>query len=209
VSALDEVKSILLFHRKPIDQLSHATIALTNASATSVNLLKIILKKFYAITPTYVTMQPNLDEMLVEAEAALLIGDDALTAAASLTDSSIQVTDLATLWRERTGFGMTFAVWAVREKVALQSPEKIKALYQAFIASKEKGLTDLQPIVDRAVTTLGGSRAEWDTYFRTLTYDFDADLQRGLSYYFELCHEQGLLPRAVSLRFWSNPEETR
>lgn len=209
VSATQEVKSILLFHKKPLDQLQQATIALTNASATSVNLLKVILHKYYASNPNYVTSQPDLAKMLEHADAALLIGDDALTAAAELADTTIQVTDLATLWREHTGFGMTFAVWAVREEVVRQSPAKVQALYEAFIASKAKGIEHLQPIVERAVQQLGGEPAEWEAYFRTLTYEFGPDMQQGLRYYFELCHEQGLLSQPVELRFWPNLEETR
>lgn len=209
VSAIHEVKSILLFHRKPLEQLHQATVALTNASATSVNLLKVILHKYYESTPNYVTMQPNLSEMLSNADAALLIGDDALTAAATLTDEKIQLTDLAALWREHSGFGMTFAVWAVREEIAIQSPAHLQTIYEAFLASKAKGIAELAPIVDRAVHELGGDRTTWETYFRTLTYDFDPAIQQGLAYYFELCHEQGLLPHAVTLRFWPNLEETR
>ena len=209
VSATHEVKSILLFHLKPLDQLQESTIALTSASATSVNLLKVILQKYYACTPNYVTMKPDLAMMLRDADAALLIGDDALTAAAMPVHEDIQVTDLAALWREHTGYGMTFAVWAVREEVARRSPEHIQALYEAFLESKAKGLGDLQPIVDRAVQALGGEPVVWENYFRTLTYDFGPDIQQGLLYYFELCHEQGLLHQAVPLRFWLNPEEIR
>lgn len=204
VSATQEVKSILFFHRKPLHALNNSTIALTNASATSVNLLKVIMKKFYGCSPHYITTQPDLASMLAVADAALLIGDDALTAAASLGESDIQVTDLAALWREHTGYGMTFAVWAIREEVVEQATAQISALYQAFLVSKAEGIAHLQPIVDRAVRELGGSASEWDSYFRTITYDFGPEMQQGLAYYFQLCHEEGLLSHAVQLRFWTN-----
>ena len=47
VSAYGEVNSILLFHEKPLREIANGHIMLPTTSATSVNLLKIILEKFY------------------------------------------------------------------------------------------------------------------------------------------------------------------
>ena len=51
--------------------------------------------------------------MLMEADAALLIGDDALRAKYKTSDS-LYVYDLGREWKDLTGLPMVFAVWAIR-----------------------------------------------------------------------------------------------
>ncbi len=54
VSAKARVNSILLITRKPLEAVMNGTIALTSTSATSVNLLKIIMSLYYKATPSYI-----------------------------------------------------------------------------------------------------------------------------------------------------------
>lgn len=200
VSAKDRVHSILLFHRKPLEELDGSVVALTDASATSVNLLKILLERFYGAKPVYRTERPDLQAMMKDADAALLIGDDAIRA--SWTDSGYEVTDLAELWNRRTGAGMTFALWSIRSESAEGRPELVREIFEAFQESKRKGLDDPGPIIDRAVAKIGGAPAYWENYFRTLDHDFGEEQQRGLSLYFRYAYELGLLPEPVQFRIW-------
>ena len=78
VSSYSEVKSILLISRFPIENLSGKKVALTSTSATSQVLLKLILSRGYEVQPEYTVCPPDLDRMLADADAALLIGDIAL-----------------------------------------------------------------------------------------------------------------------------------
>jgi chorismate dehydratase len=45
VSAFGTVNSLLLFHKKPLSELANGSIMLPTTSATTVNLLKIILQR--------------------------------------------------------------------------------------------------------------------------------------------------------------------
>jgi chorismate dehydratase len=202
VSADQQVKSILLFHKKPIDQLDGCVVSLTNASATSVNMLKIILHKFMKVTPHYQTEEPDLHAMMQHADACLLIGDDAIRASWE-NEGTYLVSDLATLWHAHTGFGMTFAVWAVRKEIAATHEEQLTQVTDAFYESRRKATLDLDPIVARAQQLLGGESAYWRDYFTTLTYTFDEQQQRGLQVYYEYAYELGLLQKPVQLQFWS------
>jgi len=206
VSAFNHVHSILLFHKVPLEQLDGKTISLTNTSATSVHLLKIILEHFVGIKPSYETTAPNLSQMMEKTEAALLIGDDAIQANRE-NHGQYLVTDLADAWNAFTGLGMTFAVWAVREEIAIQYPDEINQIYNAFQEIKRKGLSDLEPIIQRAQAQIGGSAAYWTNYFRTLSYDFDEEQQKGLQLYFQLAYELGLLPHPITIRFWPTIKE--
>ncbi|RAP76387.1 menaquinone biosynthesis protein [Paenibacillus montanisoli] len=204
VSAKGRVNSILLFLKKPLEEVLKGRIAMTATSATSVNLLKILMKLYYNSEPSYVTMEPNLDEMLAEADAALLIGDTAIHASWANKERGLTVIDLGELWRNWTGYGMTFALVAVRKEIAAADPEAVSTVLHALTESKERSLSNLQPLVDKACALLGGDAAYWSRYFKELHYNFGTDEQAGLTLYFDYAHQLGLLPHEVQMQFFTD-----
>jgi chorismate dehydratase len=206
VSAFRQVRSIYLFSKQPIEQLDQALIALTNTSATSVNLLKIILQKFLQISAFYQVEQPNLTMMLKTADAALLIGDDAIVA--KQTCKGYHVYDLAELWYRFTGYPMTFAVWAVRTSAIAGNEQLISELQEAFVESKLRSLRHMSEMASYAVAHYGGKSNDWFTYFQGLEYDFTPRHIAGLEYYFAAAAELGLLPEPVKVKQWNGFMDT-
>ncbi|UQZ81923.1 Chorismate dehydratase [Paenibacillus konkukensis] len=202
VSAFRQVQSILLFHRKPLSELSGASIALPTTSATSVNLLKIILQRFYGVDPVYHDAAPVLNDMMRTADAALLIGDHAIRE--SWLPHGWHVTDLAEEWTRRTGQWMSFAVCAVRKQAAERHPELIARVYEGFMESKRKSLGDMTALVQEAQRQIGGDAAYWQRYFSTLTYEFGPDQQAGLQLYYRYAWELGLLDKQVPIQLWND-----
>lgn len=203
VSAKGRVGSIFLFSKRPIEALDGARIALTNTSATSVNLLKIILQTFYGLHVTYVTQEPVLAEMLRDADGALLIGDDAILA--KLQGGPYHVYDLGELWHRFTGYTMTFALWAVRKEVIGEHADLLREVHEAFLVSKEKTRQNLIPLVDYVNGQLGGGKELWYQYFRGLMHDFRDEHRTGLEYYYRCAAELGLLPAPVTVSVWEHP----
>lgn len=201
VSSKGEVKSILLFSKRKIEELGDGTIALTNTSATSVNLLKILMTKFYKMNPSYITLEPDLPSMMESADAALLIGDHAIRA--SWTSHSYYVYDLGELWYNFTNQSMTFAVWAVSADYAENHREVIHEITEAFKASKNRSLLDLTPVVREAMGKVGGTESYWYDYFANLCYDFGENELQGLQLYFRYAHELGLMEHEVRLDLWN------
>ncbi|OAB44279.1 menaquinone biosynthesis protein [Paenibacillus glacialis] len=205
VSADGPVQSILLFSRQPIESLIRGTIAVTNTSATSINLLKILMNKALDGNPTYIALEPDLKTMMEVADAALLIGDNAIKA--SWEDHGLYVTDLSEWWKEWTGYSMTFAVWAVHRDAVENKPEIIQEIVQALQASKRHSLSDLTPIVNEAMTTFGGTQDYWKRYFENLCYDYGESQSQGLELYLRYAHELGLIQHEVRMEMWE--ENTR
>ena len=83
-------------------------------SRTSAALLKILLRRRGLRDIRYDEQAPSLREMLLEHDAALLIGDAAL--AADVT--GLHVLDLAAEWFAQTRLPFVFALWAARPGVA-------------------------------------------------------------------------------------------
>ena len=192
VSSDGPVKSVFLFSKSPIETLDNRRIAMTNTSATSQALLRILMSKSYRSAPEYFDSTPEFGAMLMEAEAALLIGDDALRAYYKNKDRLL-VYDLGQLWKDYTGLPMVFAVWAIRKEWADTNLDKIKEIHRVFLASLQYSLDNIEDAAKKA--------AQWEEfdykylvdYFNCLKYDFDLRKQKGLLEYYTQAHNLGLI----------------
>ncbi|HXU44417.1 MAG TPA: menaquinone biosynthesis protein, partial [Thermoanaerobaculia bacterium] len=111
VAATHEVRSVLLLTRGPIEEVER--VALDQNSRTSVALLRILFLERWKTKPTYAPQRADVERMMSEADAALVIGDPAL----KVDRERYRVYDLAAEWRSLTGLPFVFAVWAVRPEV--------------------------------------------------------------------------------------------
>ena len=197
VSSCGRVKSILLVSTVPADALDRRPVALANVSATSQVLLRIILKERYHVRPRYFECPPDLPEMLREADAALLIGDDALRVWAR-KPRGMQVYDLGEEWTRLTGQAMVYAVWAVRREYAMRCPDRVREVHAAFKRSMESSL--------RSRASIARAISRWEpfserflaSYFKTLRYEFGEPYRRGLLEYYRMAkdlQEIGAVPR--------------
>ncbi|KUO70364.1 MAG: ABC transporter substrate-binding protein [Desulfosporosinus sp. BRH_c37] len=203
VSTKGRVGSILLFSKVPLKDLNGLTVALTDTSATSVNLTKILLHHYYGVVPRYLTMRSNLQGMFAKADAALLIADAAIQAA--LNQPECYIYDLGEEWFNYTGFSMTYAVWAFPKRLISEREEEVFTVYQMLIDAKAKALCNMEDIFKTCQTMLGGSLKFWGDYFIQFNYGLDQTTITGLKKYLDLCFEQKLLASRPLLEFW--PEE--
>jgi len=82
------VKSVLLLSNVPIDEVR--SVAMDNSSRTSAALVTILLRRFYGLDFESQSADPQPEEMLKRADAALLIGDPALTFLLKLEGSRLK-----------------------------------------------------------------------------------------------------------------------
>lgn len=200
VSCDGEVMSIVLVSKVPIDRLDGRRVALTNTSATSQVLLRILLARRYKAAPEYFVSPPRLGSMLMEADAALLIGDEALRAHYELRGQA-NVYDLGREWKDWTGQAMVFAVWAVRREYWQRFPQQVLAVKRALTESMHLSLQNLPDVAAKA--------AEWEVftpeylqqYFTSLRFDFDRRQQEGLLTYYREAVNIGALDEVPALEF--------
>src|SRR3954449_2432134 len=74
------VLSVNLVSTRPLAELDRRPVALGSTSRTGVLLAQMLLKDKYGAEPDYFRCPPELNQMLLEADAAVLIGDPALRA---------------------------------------------------------------------------------------------------------------------------------
>ncbi|MGA2856104.1 MAG: menaquinone biosynthesis protein [Candidatus Sulfotelmatobacter sp.] len=191
------VQSILLVSNVPITQVH--TVALDTSSMTSVALTKILFEKWLGGGRTFFPMEPNLEKMLAEHDAGLVIGDPALR----IDRSRYQTLDLAEEWIRYTGKPFVFAFWAIRG-AALREADPLLDVAAIFRDSRDHGLepSNVNQIAREWAPRLGLSEPDVRAYLtENIYYQLDADCLEGLQLFYRYAAETGALPAAPELRF--------
>ncbi len=141
--------SVLVFSRRPLADLDGATVAITDETATSVRILRILLEQRYGLRKLDWTDLPGDHRSSARPDAVLLIGDAALRARGSRAGFE-HVADVGAEWTAWTGLPCVFAVWAARREVAAERREE---LARALDVALDRGLADLPAIAARRADT--------------------------------------------------------
>lgn len=188
VAATREARSVLLLSRRPIRQVKR--LALDENSRTSAALVRILLHENFGIDPQCITAAPRLEDMMAEADAALIIGDPAL----SVDRRGLHVLDLAAAWYRLTGRPFVFAVWAVREGVDLGPWQEV------FHRSLEQATTEMELLVHEASRELGLSVEAIREYLtQCLSFELGQAEREGLAEFYRRAHVLGLIDRLHEL----------
>lgn len=171
VACLGEVKSVLLAHRGPLEQIQE--VYCDPASLTSVQLMRVLLAE-RGIRPRLVPL-PGYDFSKLP-DNVLLIGDNALDFA--LGPHEHQIWDLGLAWYELTRLPFVFAGWALRRDI------DTTPLRRQLREARDFGLDTLEHIIR--------TRTEYTFEFRQdylgwhIHYHLGADEKRGLARFIEL-----------------------
>jgi chorismate dehydratase len=175
------VASVAIFSKVETEKIR--SIALDTSSRTSQALLRVLCARRFDINPEFVDLPPDIPRMLMQCDAALVIGDNAL-----FTDHEglgVRKTDLGEEWTGMTGLPFVYAFWAGRAGVigkegigALQTArdvgvsETAKIGRLAYPDSAEKALRADQYLRDDVKYALGDRELEGLIRF----YDLAADI---------------------------------
>jgi predicted solute-binding protein len=179
IASLGEVKSVILAHRKPLEEVRE--VFCDTASLTSVNLLRVLLAE-RGLRPEFKPLASYDFAQLPD--FALLIGDNALDL--GFSQHAHQIWDLGAAWLELTELPFVYAVWALRRGKA--NAELRRQLREA----KDFGLDTLDHIIR--------SRTEYTEDFRRdylgwhIHYHLGTDEKRGLKKFIELLRKHGKAP---------------
>jgi len=209
VGARERVRSVCLV-TKGVDLADVRSVALDISSRTSATLTKIIFREFLGFEPEWKEAKPDLDSMLAESDAALIIGDPALRLAASSgsppfkggvdafrgpggeASDFFRIFDLAELWHKHTGLGFVFAMWmTTRETCPID-----------FAAACDDGLAHIEEIISNYQPEIGLSRDEMRRYLsENISYSPDESMQGGMELYYKLAARHGLGGRNAKLTY--------
>ena len=190
IAAKNAVKSVLLLSKVPVAKIQ--TVALDYSSRTSAALLGVMMSKFYLRRIATAPAAPMLEDMLKSADAALLIGDPALTYQSRVPEAY----DLAAEWRKFTGLPFVFAIWVGYEDARLGKFGK------DFLDSRDFGLAHVDDIAAEHAPLLKMEPEAVKVYLtRNIDYSLDDENCRGLRLFYKLAAEEGIIPGVKELSF--------
>ncbi|MEA3363331.1 MAG: menaquinone biosynthesis protein [Thermodesulfobacteriota bacterium] len=202
ISSIGKVKSVLLFSPVDLSELSGRQIAITGESATSINLLRIIFREFYAMHDvTDVVPDLPIEAVIAQNKPALLIGDRALRLAHQLP-SGMRMFDLGEIWHQKTGLPFVFALWMINRNALNEFSEQLALLGDQLLASREYLIGKPYPEATKIADNIGLDAVTIVDYWNTIDYSLGKDHLQGVKLFFQLCRKYNLLEEEPELNFW-------
>ena len=197
IASRGAVASVAIFSSRPMQDVR--TLVMDTSSRTSVALARIFCGRLFGIQPAIETMAPNLEAMLGRGDAALVIGDNALLRSPEADrQQGIQKIDLGEAWTAMTGLPFVWAVWAGLP--GRLTGDDVYRLQEA----RDRGEREPDPIArayfpDSVAHQVTGAR-----YLRdNIKYHLGPDEREALERFSRYALEDGLVPAAGPLRFYS------
>jgi chorismate dehydratase len=193
VASCGPVASVALYTRK--DPRDLRSIAMDTTSRTSVALMRLVARRAFRIDAEPVPMAPDLATMLARADAALIIGDNALF----LDHEALQARkiDLGAVWTDMTGLPFVYAFWAGRPHTLAAGDAS------ALVDARNKGVADCAGIARMCFPSDERRQAIARDYLRdNIRYSLGAEELEGLTAFYRYADEMGLISFDGALRFY-------
>lgn len=193
ISCDGAVGSVLFFSKLPFNQLSGKRIAVPASSATSVNLLRLLLLEEAGVSVD-VVVQAEPSPEAAHVDGALVIGDLALRKDADWACRYWRA-DLGQWWLNRTGLPMVFGLWAARSDWATAHPDRFQHISHSLAEAVSLGLGRLfAAVVCEAQSRTHLQSSSLQSYFqRQLNYELSPGHMAGLQHFCQLCRHYRLL----------------
>jgi len=188
IATRDQVKSVMLFSKEGWRGLEGKTIGVTDDTATSVQLLRVLLEKKHGVRARFERLHGGVND-LRGYDAVLLIGDEALRRNKAGLDGFELVFDLAREWYDWQKLPFVFAVWAYRRDLSADRKEELRGLLAKSLAAYEERGADEARLHGAA---LGLSAGETNEYLAGFTYRLGDREREGMELFRSLA-----LPQAV------------
>ncbi len=210
ISCNGPVRSVLLFSKRPAQELTGRRVIVSRSSMTSVALLELLFEHVWHARPEFVPGDAELtdvDRFGAEAhDARLVIGDAALVlgarhqgagdAVATRGDAAGAVSypysyDLGSEWKAWTGQPFVFAVWVAQRTTSV---DRALAVHATLIESRQWGLQHLDRLSERAAEATGVALGTCREYLSGLDYGLSYPHLAGLTEFFRRLVAAGRVP---------------
>jgi chorismate dehydratase len=172
IASLGEVQSVLLAHRRPLEEVRE--VYCDTASLSSVELLRVLLAE-RGLKPEFKDL-PSYDFQALP-DYALLIGDRALDLLLGPHEQH-EIWDLGAAWYEMTRLPFVYAVWALRRGVHTAD------LRRHLREARDFGMDTLDNIINTRTEYTRDFRQDYLSWH--IHYHLGSDEKRGLGKFMEL-----------------------
>jgi chorismate dehydratase len=196
IASKGRVRSLILVRRATQRLHKLRSVAADSASRTTLAYARILFRHWGNPNVPFLPAVADLDAMLHRADAAILIGDPALSALEERanryerTGELLVYHDLAAEWHTLTGLPFVSAVWGI----ACSSPLD-KSIAQDFIQSRDHGLQNIDALVAEWSPRIPIPEATIRAYLTTnIHYILDEECIEAMRVFFRMAAEAGALP---------------
>jgi chorismate dehydratase len=201
ISSDGPVRSVMLFSRRPVQQLDGARVLVSAASRTSVLLLELLAREQWGVRADLVPAPAEPADLprlrATPHDAVLVIGDAALLLRA--TGEYAHALDLGEAWKRATGLPFVFAVWAARRDADRAA---VRAVHRSLLASRAWGLAHLPQLAEQASRVTDVDLGDCVEYLAGLDYGLSYRHLAGLTDFLRRLAAAGRIPDGT-LRFVS------
>jgi chorismate dehydratase len=193
ISCDGPVRSVMLFSKRPAQDLTGGRVLVSRSSMTSVALVELLFEHIWQSEPQFVLGDAEMPDIARFADdnhdARLVIGDAALKLGGSL-DYPFQY-DLGQEWKNWTGQPFVFAVWVAQRTTPVADALRVHA---GLIASRDWGIANTNLLAEQATAATGIDRATCVTYLAGLDYGLSYPHLAGLTEFFRRLVLKGQVP---------------
>ena len=182
------VRSVMLFSKRPVADLDGATVLVSRSSMTSVELLALMFRERWGVTPRLVPADAESADIAhfgsEPHDARLVIGDAALLLSSGTSAVSTVYphhVDLGQEWKKWTGLPFVFAVWVAQRTTPVAEALRVHA---SLIASRDWGVAHLPILAAQAAGATGVPRDICELYFSGLDYRLSLPHLQGLTEFY-------------------------
>jgi predicted solute-binding protein len=185
IATRDQVRSVMLFSKYGWADLEGRTVGITDETATSVLLLRVLLETKYSVKSKFKRMGSG-SEGEGQFDAVLLIGDSALKCVKSGLGDYDLVYDLATEWYQWQKLPFVFAVWAVRKDIPIETRTELE---QAIGNALESNSGDYTECAAQHSRQIGWTTFEAIQYLEGFNYHLGEQELRAIEIFEQLGKE--------------------
>jgi chorismate dehydratase len=185
LGAVNKVRTVLLLSEVPLHEIK--TVLLDYQSRTSVNLVKVLAKKHWNISPAWMNAEIGFEDKIKDNVAGVVIGDRAF----SLKSKYKYVFDLSEEWFKMTALPFVFATWVANKPI---DNEFIKTFNNAL----QYGLDHLDKVVKEYHQNFPESPIDLHKYLtQNIDFVMDEKKKQSMKLFYDLLVEQELLPQGA------------
>jgi chorismate dehydratase len=167
IGAIGKVDTVMLYSQVPLEKIKR--IWLDFQSRTSVQLVQVLCREYWKITPEFITARPGYENLIQAEDAGVIIGDRCFAKAGKFKFSY----DLPEHWFQFTGLPFVFAVWLSNKPLPDDFVQKFNQALQFGLLHKEQAMDKfLPPELSRETASVYLNHR--------ISYAFDLSKQQGL-----------------------------
>ena len=167
ISAKGKVDTVCLYSDVPLLEIEE--IYLDYQSRTSVELLKILCREHWNVSPKFISSSVGFENKVEGKTAALIIGDRAFSANGNYKF----VFDLSESWNEMTGLPFVFACWVSNKKIE-------DDFISEFNESLKTGVKNMYKAIDKESVNYPHCLNPVDYLNHKISYNLDTKKRRGM-----------------------------